>query len=85
MGKGAGHRNDRYVVRYGSEWAVRAPGAAKVSSVHGRQDQAEVQAKKTVAGLGGGEVRVQSRNGQWRDSDTVKPGNDPFPPRDKNH
>jgi len=35
--------------------------------------------------LGGGEVRIQGRDAKFRDSDTVAPGNDPFPTRDKKH
>ena len=42
-------------------------------------------AERTVGNLGGGEVRIQGRDGRWRDSDTVPPGNDPNPPRDKKH
>lgn len=34
---------------------------------------------------GGGEVRIQDRHGLFRDSDTVPPANDPFPPRDRRH
>ncbi|WP_232425744.1 DUF2188 domain-containing protein [Mycobacterium sp. JS623] len=30
---------------------------------------------------GGGEVRVHGRDGKIRDSNTVDPGNDPFPPK----
>ena len=37
------------------------------------------------ANSGGGEVRIHRRDGKIRDSDTVAPGNDPFPPRDKKH
>ncbi|WP_420799894.1 DUF2188 domain-containing protein [Nitrospira moscoviensis] len=47
--------------------------------------EAERAAKHTVANLGGGEVRIQGRDGQWRDSDSVPPGNDPMPPRDRKH
>ena len=32
---------------------------------------------------GGGEVRIHGRDGAIRDADTVAPGNDPSPPRDK--
>ncbi|MDE2442264.1 MAG: DUF2188 domain-containing protein, partial [Betaproteobacteria bacterium] len=42
-------------------------------------------AKQTVRNLGGGEVRIQGRDGRWRDSDTVVPGNDPCPPKDRKH
>lgn len=76
---------DRYVVKHGDKWAVRAPGASKASSVHDTQAEAEKRAKQTVRRLGGGEVRIQDRKARWRDSDTVAPGNDPKPPRDRRH
>jgi hypothetical protein len=78
-------KNDRYVVRHGDDWAVKKPGAERASSIHGTQKEAESRAKNIVGGLGGGEVRIQGRDGRWRDSDTVAPGNDPIPPRDKKH
>ncbi len=78
-------KNDRYVVKHKEGWAVKSAGAGRASSVHGTQKAAEAAAKQTVGNLGGGEVRVQGRDGRWRDSDTVAPGNDPFPPRDKKH
>lgn len=55
------------------------------SSIHSTQREAERSAKDIVGNLGGGEVRIQGRDGQWRDSDTVPPGNDPMPPRDEKH
>mgnify|MGYP003134339437 CR=1 FL=1 len=76
---------DRYVTKHPKGWAVKAPGGARASSVHTTQRAAERAAKQTVGNLGGGEVRIQGRDGRWRDSDTVAPGNDPFPPRDKKH
>jgi len=76
-------KNDRYVVRHPEGWAVKKPGAERASSVHSRQSDAEQAAKQTVSDLGGGEVRIQGRDARWRDSDTVAPGNDPYPPRDK--
>lgn len=78
-------KNDRFVVKHPDGWAVKKPGAEKASSVHQTQKEAEAQAKKTVADLGGGEVRIQDRHGKWRDSDTVAPGNDPHPPEDTKH
>ncbi|MDP3984720.1 MAG: DUF2188 domain-containing protein [Acidimicrobiia bacterium] len=33
--------------------------------------------------MGGGEVTIHGRDGRIRDSDTVPPGHDPNPPRDK--
>lgn len=52
---------------------------------NGKQSDAEKSAKDTVCRLGGGEVRIQGRDGHWCDSDTVAPSRDPNPPRDKKH
>ena len=78
-------KNDRYVVKNDKGWAVKKGGAPKPESVHSKQNDAEKSAKDTVRRLGGGEVRIQNRHGRWRDSDTVAPGRDPNPPRDKKH
>lgn len=78
-------KNDRFVTRHPDGWAVRSRGSDRASSVHQTQRDAERQAKETVRNLGGGEVRIQGRDGKWRDSDTVAPGHDPNPPRDKKH
>ncbi len=77
--------NDRYVVRRDGGWAVTKADADRASSLHRTQAEAENAAKNYVGNLGGGEVRIQGRDGKWRDSDTVAPGNDPFPPRDRKH
>lgn len=78
-------KNDRYVVKHGDDWAVKKGGADRASAVFDTQREAEQYAKQLVGNLGGGEVRIQGRDGRWRDSDTVPPGNDPFPPRDTKH
>lgn len=78
-------RNDRYVVNHEDGWAVKKPGADRASSIHGTQHEAEGAAKEIVSNLGGGEVRIQGRDGRWRDSDTVPPGKDPMAPRDRRH
>lgn len=80
-----GNKNDRYVVKHDEGWAVKKPGADRASSIHDTQSEAERAAKEIVSNHGGGEVRIQGRDGQWRDSDTVRPGNDPMPPRDSKH
>jgi hypothetical protein len=74
--------NDRYVVNHPNGWAVKKGGAEKASDIFETQKEAEGRAKEIVSNLGGGEVRIQGKNGRWRDSDTVAPGNDPFSPRD---
>ena len=63
-------------------WDVRKPGAGRASTHHDTQKQAQDRAREIVAKGGGGEVRIHGRNGQIRDSDTVAPGNDPYPPKD---
>lgn len=64
-------------------WDVKEPGARRASSHHSTQREAEGRAKEIVENRGGGEVRIHGRDGRIRDSDTVPPGNDPFPPRDR--
>lgn len=75
--------NNRHVVKHPDGWAVKAPGATRSSHVEKTQEAAVAKAKQIVGKLGGGEVRVHGRDGLVRNSDTVKPGRDPFPPRDK--
>lgn len=64
-------------------WDVKAPGASRASAHADTQKAATDRAREIVHNAGGGEVRIPGRNGQIRDSDTVAPGNDPNPPRDK--
>lgn len=78
-------KNDRYVVKHPKGWAVKGAGAERASSVHERQADAERAARQVLEKTGGGEVRILGRDGKWRDSDTVAPGHDPNPPRDKKH
>jgi uncharacterized protein YdaT len=78
-------KNDRYVVKKDDGWSVKAPGAKRSSGDFDTQREAERRAKEIVEKKGGGEVRIQGRDGRWRDSDTVAPGNDPNPPKDKKH
>jgi Uncharacterized protein conserved in bacteria (DUF2188) len=66
-------------------WDVKAPGASRSSAHTGTQAAAEHRAKEIVGHAGGGEVIIHRPNGQIRDSDTVAPGRDPFPPRDQKH
>jgi hypothetical protein len=71
----------------GSEvWRVVKEGGQRASATAPTQSQAEQLAKQFAGRSGGGEVRIHRPNGgPIRDSDTVHPGNDPSPPRDKKH
>ena len=64
-------------------WDVRAPGAARSSAHTNTQADAIRRAREIVGNAGGGEVVIHDRHGRIRDSDTIAPGNDPCPPRDK--
>lgn len=66
-------------------WRITREGSTRVSGYEDTQAEAEAKAKDLSANSGGGEVRIHGLDGKIRDSDTVKPGNDPFPPRDKKH
>lgn len=66
-------------------WNVKKDNAQRSSYSSDTQSQAESAAKRFSANSGGGEVRIQGRDGRFRDSDTVPPGNDPNPPKDKHN
>lgn len=66
-----------------SGWDAKKDGASKASFHGDTQKEAEYAAKGFLSNLGGGEVRIHGLDGKIRDSDTVKPGNDPCPPKDK--
>lgn len=77
-------RNERHVTPHPEGgWKVDAPDSSRASARTDTQAEAIDRAREIVGGLGGGEVVIHGRDGRIRDSDTVAPGNDPHPPRDK--
>lgn len=66
-------------------WANKRNDASKASSVHKTQRQAEQAARKMLRSQGGGELTTKGEDGKIRSKDTIKPGNDPNPPRDTEH
>lgn len=67
-------------------WNVQKEGGKKASAIASTQKQAEQLAKQFSSNNGGGEVRIHRPNaGPIRDSDTVKPGNDPRSVKDKKY
>ncbi len=64
-------------------WDVKKPSGQRSSAHTDTQAQAVARAEEIVGRAGGGEVRIHGRDGAIRNSDTVAPGNDPNPPRDK--
>lgn len=67
------------------QWRIKRAGSEKASGFADTQKEAEKIAKQFSANSGGGEVRIHGLDGKIRDSDTVVPGNDPNPPKDKKH
>lgn len=67
------------------QWRITKEGGKQVSEYADTQREAESIAKQFSHNSGGGEVRIHGLDGKIRDSDTVKPGNDPNPPIDKKH
>jgi len=69
-----------------TDWNVQKEGGKKASAIAPTQQQAEKIAKQLSANNGGGEVRIHKpQGGPIRDSDTVKPGNDPRSSKDTKH
>ena len=66
-------------------WDVKRDHAERASVHTNTQSGAEREAKQFSSNSGGGEVRIHGLDGKIRDSDTVPPAHDPYPPRDKKH
>lgn len=67
------------------QWRIKKEGSDRASGFADTQKEAEKIAKQFSGNSGGGEVRIHGLDGKIRDSDTVSPGNDPNPPKDKKH
>jgi len=76
---------DRMVFKRGDQWVNKRNDASKASSLHPTQREAENAARTMLTNQGGGELTTKGLNGRIRSKDTIAPGNDPFPPRDKEH
>lgn len=77
---------DRMVYRRpDGTWANERNDASRASSVHDTQKAALKAAKSMLEKQGGGELTTKGVDGKIRSKDTIAPGNDPNPPRDKEH
>ena len=77
---------DRTVFRRpDGKWANKRNDADKASSVHDTQKDAEAAAQEMLRNQGGGELTTMGRDHKIRSKDTIPPGNDPNPPRDREH
>ena len=57
-------------------WEVVAPDHKRASAVTDTQAQAIDAARPILGNSGGGELRIKGRDGRFRDSDTIPPGNE---------
>jgi hypothetical protein len=78
-------KEQRHVTKEGDDWVVRKPNASRVSSRHDTQREADHRAAEILRNAGGGERITHGRDGRIRSKDTIAPGNDPNPPKDKEH
>lgn len=82
MGKG----NNRIVYRNeDGQWANKRNDVQKASSVHDTQGEVIGAARDMLANQGGGELTTKGRDGKIRSKDTIPLGNDPCPPKDREH
>ena len=58
-------------------YEVRKPGADRASAVTRTQAEGIERAREILRGDGGGELAIRALDGQIRQQDTIKPGNDP--------
>ena len=66
-------------------WSNKRNDADKTSSIHPTQGEAVDAAKEMLQNQGGGELTIKGLDGKIRSKDTIAPGHDPNPPKDKEH
>ncbi|SMO54697.1 DUF2188 domain-containing protein [Melghirimyces algeriensis] len=75
----SGKGKNQYVVRHEDKWAVRSENSERASKIFDTQKEAieygKERAKKEQA-----ELRIQNRQGKFREANTYGP-NDPYPPK----
>ncbi len=77
---------DRMVYRRkDGNWVNKRNDSDKASSLHKTQRKAEEAAREMLKNQSGGELTTKGLNGKIRSKDTIAPGNDPCPPKDKEH
>jgi hypothetical protein len=61
-------------------WSQKRLDADRAASVHPMQREAQQTAPAQLRRSGGGELIAMSEGGPVRSKDTVRPGNDKYPP-----
>ena len=73
---------NQWVVRHGDKWSVKGEGNKRATKVTDTQKQA-INVAKEIAQNQKSELIIQGRDGKIRSKDSY--GNDPYPPKDKEH
>jgi len=82
----SGKGRDRTVYRNSDGlWVNKRNDADRASGIHKRQGDAVGEAKQMLQHQGGGELTIVGRDRVIRSKDTIAPGRDPNPPKDKEH
>ena len=71
--------------RSDGSWENKRDDASRASSLHRTQKEAAQVAREMLRNQGGGELTTKGRDGKIRSKDTIAPGNDSNPPKDKEH
>jgi hypothetical protein len=80
-----GKGRDRTVSKRDDGWAQKRNDAGRAGGIYETQESAIRAAKSSLKREGGGELIVKGRDGRIRSKDTIPPGRDPNPPRDREH
>ena len=67
------------------QWANKRNDAERASSLHSTQKAAAEAASGMLRKQGGGELTTIGRDRLIRSKDTIAPGKDPNPPKDREH
>ncbi len=79
-------KRDRIVYRReDGKWVNKRNDSDRATSVHVTQGDAANAAHENLQNQGGGELTIKGRDGKIWSKDTIKPGNDPNPPKDTEH
>jgi hypothetical protein len=71
--------------RQDGSWENKRNDSQRASTVHDTQQQAQQAAKRMLQKQGGGELTIKGIDGKIRSKDTIAPGSDPNPPKDREH
>ena len=81
-----GNGKDRTVSRRtDGKWENKRNDSDKASSLHNTQKEVNEAARRMLRNQGRGELTTKGLDGKIKSKDTIAPGNDPNPPKDKEH